>query len=74
MDMDCGFTYTRRMLSLCERLCEQIRETECDYNSFVSGLASLAFLLLTTKIFRFRMEQIILELAPSNCKVRHNQC
>ena len=52
MDMDSGFAYTRRMLSLCERLCEQIRETECDYNSYVSGLASLAFLLLTTKIFR----------------------
>ena len=24
MDMDSGFAYTRRMLSLCERLCEQI--------------------------------------------------
>ena len=44
----------RRIRSLCERLCEQTREAECDYNSYVPGLASLVFLLLTTKIFRFR--------------------
>ena len=43
----------RRIRSLCERLCEQTREAECDYNGYDPGLASLVFLLLTTKIFRF---------------------
>ena len=54
MDMDSGFAYTRRMLSLCERLCEHIVRQKCNYNSYVSGLASLAYLFINYKDLQVR--------------------